>query len=376
MLAVELTRLELELLSPFVTSSGELLRRPLILVRVITDGAEGVGECSALAEPTYTAEYADAAEEVLANHLLPRLMASRRLASVEEAMGRLADVRGHAMAKAAVEMALLDAQGRTEGRSLASRLGAEHRLVPAGATVGLAEHPGAMLAAVRQAVEAGYGRVKCKIAPGRDLAPLAAVRTEYPALMLLADANGSYRLDSDDDLRALLALDGLGLVALEQPLAAGDLTGHATLRRRIETPLLLDESVSDLYALDAAVALEACDAVSVKPARLGGVLAAVDAVRRCERAGLSVAIGGMLESGVGRAASLAVAALGGQNFQCELGASDRYFSEDLTEPYLLHGGCLLVPDGPGLGVRLREEVLTAATVRVRSWRSSAGSTAS
>lgn len=376
LLAVELARLELELVSPVATSHGMLRRRPVLLVRVTTDRAEGVGECPALAEPTYTSEYADGAELVLGSHLIPLLLERPDLGSVEEAMGRLEVIRGHHMAKSAIEMALLDAECRAAGRSLAARIGAPRPFVAAGATVGLAEEPGRVAAAVTAAVRAGYERVKCKVAPGRDVATLAAIRREHADLTLVADANGSYRLDRPGDLEALRAFEGFGLAALEEPLEAGDLAGHAALRQLIGVPILLDESAPDLHAIESAALLGAADAVSIKPARLGGVLRAAAAVHRCGELGLSCAIGGMFETGIGRAASLAVAGLPGLDLPGDLGASDRYFKTDLTAPHVLEGGRLAVPQGPGLGVALVHEVLPAVTVRSRGWRSAAARGAS
>ena len=370
LIAVELTRLELELVKGLETSTGVLASRPVVLVRVVTDAGEGVGECAALAAPTYTAEYADGAEQVLATILIPRLFAVGDFDGPAGALAALEVVRGHPIAKAALEMALLDAEGHERNRSLAASIGARSSSVVAGATIGLAPGTREVLDAVEAAVEAGYERVKCKIAPGRDVGVLAAVRREHPGLVLLADANGSYRLERPDHRSALRQLDGLGLAALEQPLAAGDLVGHASLAVELETPVMLDESVPDLHALDNALALAACDAVSLKPARLGGIAAACEAVRRCVAAGVSCTVGGMLETGIGRAASLAVAALPGVDLPSELGASDRYFAEDLTAPHVLVAGRLAVPDGPGLGIELAARVVAAHTVRTRRLASS------
>ncbi len=339
-----------------------------MLVRLETDAGPGWGECAALAAPSYTEEHADGAEQVLAQHLLPLLLEQGAPdEGVESALDRLEVVRGHRMAKAAVEMALLDADLRASGRSLGARLGATSARVPAGATVGIGR-PAAVLAEVAAAVGAGIRHVKCKIAPGADLALVEPVRETYPDLDLSVDANGAYRLGRREDLESLRALDRLGLTALEQPLAPDDLVGHGELSRLIETPVLLDESVPSLGALEAAIALGACDGVSLKPARLGGVLAARSAERRCAAARLHCSPGGMFETGLARAASLAVAALPGVDLPGDLGPSDRYFSPDLTEPIRLVDGELAVPTSPGIGAEPLEDVLEAATVRSRTIR--------
>ncbi|HUZ21675.1 MAG TPA: o-succinylbenzoate synthase [Acidimicrobiales bacterium] len=359
--AVELIRLELPLVVSLATSAGEHAVRPIVLVRLITDSGEGYGECEALAEPIYTEEYADGAARVLADHLVPRLLAGGPLeASSPAAAGleRLRPVRGHRMAKAAVEMALLDAWLRGEGRSLADFLGATSRHVPAGATVGIVP-TAEVLGRVAAAAAAGYRRVKLKIGPGHDVEPIGAVRAEFPALVLAADANGAYRLDDPGDRRALELIDGLGLAALEQPLAAEDLVGHAELAAALVTPVVLDESVADEQDLQAALALGACVGVSLKAARLGGLLAACRVRDRCLAAGVRMAAGGMLETGLGRAASLALAGCPGFDLPGDLGGSERYFVPDLTPAHRVVDGELAVPDGPGLGVEPRPDVLAA-----------------
>ncbi len=360
--AVELLRLDLTLRHTLATSAGEHHLRPVLLIVVHAEGVIGYGECEALLEPTYTEECADGAEAVLTSQLVPRLLAGGELASIEEAMGLLAAVRGHQMAKAGLEMALLDAELKLAGRSLAHYLGATSATVAAGANVSLGGAD-AVLAEVAEAVEAGYRRVKCKIAPGRDLESLAAVRSAFPDLVLSADANGAYLLADDSHRDRLRRIDRLGLAAIEQPLAPEDLLGHAELAAELDTPIVLDESVTSLAGLEIALLLGAADAVSVKAARLGGLLVGRAVHDRCRAAGVHLSIGGMLESGLGRAAALALGALPGFDLPGDLGASERYFAPDLTVPHLLHEGALAVPAGPGLGVAPLDEVVEGAVAR-------------
>lgn len=373
--AVELRVLDLCLVAPLETSGPRHGARPVVLVHVrCADGPDGWGECGALAEPTYTSEYASAAADVLAEHLVPRLLSGGALGEddpVEAALARLAPVRGHPMAKAAIEMALLDAQLRAEERPLAAWLGAGALRVPAGATVSVGEVD-AVLATVADALGAGYGRVKVKIAPGRDVKVLQAVRRAYPLLAVSADANGAYRLERPEHRRALLEIDELGLVALEQPLPADDLLGHAELAAALVTPVILDESVADAADLAAAIALGALDGLSVKPGRMGGILAAARAHDACLAAGLHCSIGGLFETGLARAAHLAVAALPGFDLPGDLGASDRYYAPDLCAPHVLEHGMLRVPEGPGIGRVPDPDLLAAVSTRVACGRAASG----
>ena len=359
---VELLRLELELSVPLVTSAGEHRHRPLLIVRITTEDSVGYGECSALEEPTYTEEYANGAEQILREQLLPRLVQGANEVSLDAALARLRPVRGHAMAKAGVEMALLDAELKSSATSLATYLGGSKKSIPAGANISLGT-PEEVFAAVSKAVSEGYSRVKVKIAPGADFEGLSAVREAFPSVALSADANGAYDLADAAERAALLAMDELGLICFEQPLSPGDLVSSAKLCSLLATPVILDESIATPSDFETAIALSALDGVSIKPARLGGLLVARDVHDRASSLGLACSIGGMLESGIGRAASIALGALPGFNLPGDLGASDRYFDPDLTSAHLLVDGELVVPTGPGLGVQIDLDVLDAATAR-------------
>jgi O-succinylbenzoate synthase len=359
---VELLRLELELLVPLMTSAGEHRHRPLLIVKITTTESVGYGECSALLEPTYTEEYADGAEAMLREQLLPRLVAGGTDVSVESGLVRLRPVRGNAMAKAAVEMALLDAELSASGISFATYLGVSRAAIPAGANVSLGD-PDSVCVAVGQAIATGYSRVKVKIAPGADVAVLRQVRETFPAIALSADANGAYDLVNDAHRVALLEMDALGLTCFEQPLPPGDLVSSARLCEMLETPVILDESIATPSDFENAVALGALDGTSIKPARLGGLLVAREIHDRSRQLGLDCSIGGMLESGIGRAASIALGALPGFTLPGDLGASDRYFEPYLTPPHVLVAGELAVPSGRGLGVSIDEVVLRDSTTR-------------
>lgn len=334
---VEVRRLRLPMVAPFVTSAGTLDHREVLLLHVSLDGVEGWGECAALPEPTYDGEYLDGVLDVLRRFVVPALW--HRHAPV---------VVGHPMAGAAIRTALLDARLRGEGLSLASHLGAERAEVPAGAAVGFARSIDELLAEVGRLASAGYPRIKLKIRRGWDVEPLAAVRDLLGgAVLLQADANGAYRLSDADHL---LRLDRFDLALIEQPLPADDLLGHAELARRLATPVCLDESITSVGAAAAALELGACSVVCVKPGRLGGVEEAAAVHDLCRDIGADAWVGGMLETGIGRSALLALAALPGFTLPGDLSATGRWYADDLAVPLALGGdGTLPVPRGPGIG---------------------------
>jgi O-succinylbenzoate synthase len=352
--AVELRRVALPLVTPFRAAWGESTVRDALLVRLLGDGGEGWGECVAMSEPLYTSEWVDGAALVLRSVLVPRLLA-----------GLAVDVvRGHPMAKAALEMAGLDLSLRAAGRSLASSLGVVASRVPVGVSVGLMPSEGALVDAVARYVVAGYTRVKLKVEPGADVTFVGAVRSAFPDLALQVDANGSYAADP----RAARVLDRFGLLLIEQPLAEDDLAGHASLASSMETPICLDESITSASAAALALDLGACSVVCVKPGRVGGLAEAVRIHDLCLERNVALWCGGMLETGIGRAANLALAALPGFTLPGDISASDRYFAQDLTPPFVLVDGCLEVPDGPGLGVTVLPDVVEALTTSVEVLR--------
>lgn len=344
--AVELRRVTLPLVEPFATAHGTERVRHLVVVRVL-GGHEGWGECAALSAPTYTEEWADGAAVVLRDHLAPLLLRG--------GLDALSVVAGHPMAKASLEMAVLDAELRAAERSLAEHLGATRTRVPSGIALGL----GATLNDVDAAVTAGYRRVKLKVVPGGEDG-VRAVRSAHPDLLLQVDANGAYAGDPS----GLARLDDLGLLLIEQPLAADDLLGHAELAATLQTPLCLDESITSLRSLDVALAVGACRAVNLKPGRVGGLGVAVAIHDRGVAAGIDLWCGGMLESGLGRAANVALAALPGFTLPGDLSPSSRWYEEDLTEPVEMVDGELEVPTSPGLGRTPLEDVLRRRTTSV------------
>jgi len=358
--AVELRRIALPLVRPFRTSFGTETDKDVLLVRVLTAEAEGWGECVAMSEPLYSSEYVDAAEAVVRDHLLPRLFAAGDVGAAAVS-GVFSAVKGHPMAKATIEMAVLDAELRTAGRSFGQELGATRDAVDCGVSVGIADSVDALLDEVGGYLDDGYRRIKLKIEPGWDLQPVRAVRERFGDVPLQVDANTAY---ARDDWPLLAALDPFDLLLIEQPLDELDVSGHAELARRVRTPICLDESITSASVAAAAIDLGACSIVNIKAGRVGGYLEAVRVHDVCRDAGVAVWCGGMLETGLGRAANVALAALPGFTLPGDTSASDRYFHQDLTAPFVLDDGRLRVPTGPGLGVEPLPDVLDAVTTRV------------
>jgi o-succinylbenzoate synthase len=353
---VELRLIRMPLAEAFRAAHGSRTHRDVVLVQVVVrDGPAGWAECVAENEPTYWPEYTAGAWHVLEHHLVPRLLAPQR---------SLREVRGHQMAKAALETAALDAGLRAEGRSLADFLGAERREVSTGIALGLASTVDDLVAAAASWCAKGHRALKLKIAPGWDLEPVQAVRAAVgDEVTLVVDANGSYRSDDPDHLAVLdrLAKGTGGLAAIEQPFAPADLTGHARLAGSSDVPICLDESIGSLADVDTALALGACGAITLKAGRVGGVVEAHRIHDRCRDEGVALRGGGMLETGLGRAVNLAIAALPGCTLPPDLGPSARYFPRDITPPHLDRGGTMTVPDGPGLGTEPLQEVLDEVT---------------
>lgn len=389
---IELHRIEVPLVRPFETSFGRETVREVLLVHVVTDTGEGWGECVAGRDPFYSGEYVDGAASVIERYLGPALLdlhhigrheAEHRATDAASARGTdgpgsrgasvplaaavapaLAFVAGHRMAKGALEAAVLDAELRAQGRSTGQLFGAEREWVDCGVSVGISPTIEELLDEVMGYVEEGYRRIKLKIRPDWDLVPVGAVREELgPKGLLQVDANTAY---TADDIPLLARLDAFDLLLIEQPFAEEDLAAHARLAEACETPVCLDESILGTTTAIDAIERGATSIINIKPGRMGGYLEALRVHDACRDLDVPVWCGGMLETGVGRAANVALAALPGFTLPGDTSASGRYFAEDLTEPFVLgtgeHRGQLRVPDAPGTGVTVREEL-------VRDWAS-------
>lgn len=372
--AIELRRIAMPLVAPFRTSFGTETRRDVLLVRVVTPRAEGWGECVAMNEPLYSPEYVEGAADVLRRFMIPALRSAAPDAGPDAdddgpgsgagvhagMVGRVLEpIRGHRMAKAALETAVLDAELRAAGRSFGAFLGATRDLVPCGVSVGIMGSVSELLDTVEGHLAEGYVRIKLKIEPGWDLEPVAAIREGFGDEPLLqVDANAAYTLA---DANHLAKLDAFDLLLIEQPLAEDDMVQHAALARRLRTPICLDESIESAAHAAAAISLGACSVVNIKPGRVGGYLEARRIHDLCRAHGVAAWCGGMLETGLGRAANVALAALPGCTLPGDTSASRRYFETDITDPFELRNGHLPVPTGPGLGVTPIPEILEKVT---------------
>lgn len=362
--AVELRRISIPMISPFRVSFGVEHQRDILLVHIVGTETEGWGECVAMSRPLYSAEYTDGAEDVMRRHLLPRLFEAGDV-TADQVAEILRPLHGHPMAKAALEMAILDAELRAAGVSLADHLGAVRTEVDCGVSVGIHEDPAELVEVVDGYLAEGYRRIKLKIEPGHDVESVRAVRERFPAILLQVDANTAYTLG---DAPQLAKLDEFDLLLIEQPLAEDDVRGHAELARLLRTPICLDESITSSRSAEDAIALGACRVVNIKAGRVGGYLQARRIHDVCEARGVPVWCGGMLETGLGRAANVALAALPNFTLPGDTSASGRYYAQDITEPFVLRDGRLDVPQGPGLGVTPIPEIVDGLTTSLTTER--------
>ncbi len=360
----ELRKLKMPLVRPFRTSFGTETVRDVMVVRVVTDHGEGWGESAIESDPLYLSEFHDAADHVFSDHLIPRLFASGPLRA-EDVAGILEPVKGHRMAKSALEMALLDVQLRAERRSFQQYIGGTRTAVLVGVSVGITDTIDELVDVVAGYVADGYQRIKLKIEPGFDIEPVRRVREANPDVMLQVDANTAY---SVADIDHLAQLDPFDLLLIEQLFGEDDFLGHAELVKRISTPVCLDEAIRSLDHTKTALALNAAHIINIKPARVGGYLAAVKVHDFCAGLGVPVWCGGMLESGIGRAANLALASLSGFTLPGDISATKRYWSRDITEPFELVDGRIGVPTGPGFGVTVDTAFVEEITFERRELR--------
>jgi O-succinylbenzoate synthase len=354
--AIELRLIRLPLVRPFRTSFGQETEKECILTRVETDDAEGWGECVAGPEPGFSEEFNEGAWLVLRDLLAPALFQvdETRAAHLD---GVFAFVRGNPMAKATLSNAVLDAELRARGESLAAYLGADKDRVACGVSVGIPPSTEQLLEQVAGYLADGYRRVKLKIQPGLDIERVAAVREANRGATLSVDANAAYSLG---DVETFRALDDFDLLMVEQPLHHDDLVEHSKLQREI----CLDESIRSAADAEAAIELGSCRIVNIKQGRVGGLGEAKRIHDILLPRGIPVWCGGMLETGIGRATNLALAALPGFVLPGDTSASERYFLDDITEPFRMDpDGTMAVPDGPGIGVDPRPDRLAKSTLR-------------
>ena len=360
---VELREIQLSLREHFEISSGGWSERRILLLRMETEEGEAWSECVAGEAPTYSYETPETAWHILTDFLLPPVLG----AEVEEPADILrpsAWVRGHPMARAAVEMGAWGLKALEEGVSLSTLLGGNREAVPAGVSVGLQKTDDELLKKVEEHLASGYRKIKLKIKPGRDVEMVRAVRDRFPEAPLMVDANSAYTLD---DASRLQELDDLNLMMVEQPLDSEDLRQHALLQARMTTPICLDESIRSAEDTRLALQLGSGGIINIKPGRVGGFTSSTEIHDICAEAGIPVWCGGMLESGVGRAYNVALASLPNFLLPGDISESRRYWEEDVVEPeFVMADGLMPVPSGGGMGVEVRRDRVGSLTTR-RLW---------
>lgn len=358
---LEVIWLKVPLVTPFQTSFGTAHDKDTFLVRLeTTDGTVGWAECAAELDPLYSAEWLDGCEQVLRRELVPRLLALGDQLTAGRVATALEPVTGNYMAKHVIETAVLDAELKEAGWSFGHHLGAVKERVPAGVSVGIMDSIPELLDHVERYLDQGYLRIKLKIEPGWDVAAVRAVRERFgDEILLQVDANAAYTLA---DAAQLARLDPFDLLLIEQPLPTDDIRGHARLATLISTPVCLDESIESARDAATAIALDACRVINIKPARVGGYLEARRIHDIAVANGIPVWCGGMLETGVGRAPNVALAALPGFVLPGDTSASDRYFRQDITAPFVLDQGHVAVPTGPGIGIEVLPDAVAEVTI--------------
>jgi len=362
---IEMREIRLPLVHFFETSFGRTTERRIVLVRAEADGVAGWGEVTAGEEPFYSHETPETAWHILRDFLVPWTL-GREWRAASEVAPRYRPIRGHNMAKAALENALWDIEAQQKGVPLAKLVGGTLDEIPCGVSIGIQNSVEELLEKIARELAAGYRRIKVKIKPGWDADVLAQIRSRFPAIALMADANSAYTLD---DLAHLKSFDRFQLMMIEQPLGWEDIVDHARLQREIATPICLDESIHSADDARKAIELGACRIINVKLGRVGGFTAARQVHDVCRARHVPVWCGGMLESGIGRAHNIAMSALAGFTLPGDVSASRRYWTQDIIDPEVIVSpqGTIRVPQTPGLGFAPNLERIEKVTARKESF---------
>jgi o-succinylbenzoate synthase len=356
-----LREIRMRLVTPFETSFGRVTDRRILLIELECDGVSGWGECVAGEGPFYASETVDTAWLIIRDFLWP-LLKGRDFTSAAGVRPALEKVRGHNMAKAAVEAAAWDAEAKQKGISLSKLLGGVRSEIACGVSIGIKETLEELIATVERELAAGYQRIKIKIKPGHDIAPVETLRLKFPRIRLMVDANSAYRLE---DWPHLKRLEAYYLMMIEQPLGWDDIFSHVELQRKLDTPICLDECIHTVEHAKAAIDLGACRIINMKLGRVGGYAPAKQIHDLCLSRQIPVWCGGMLESGIGRAHNIALSTLENFSLPGDVTASRRYWLEDVIDPEVTvtPEGTIWVPEGPGIGYQPRMNQIESITAR-------------
>jgi len=354
----DLILVRLPFVRPFAISTAVWTAKDALLLRLESGGLAAWGECVADPDPFYAYETTGTARHILKDFLVPLLAPGITIGELER---RLRHVRGHEMARATVENAVLDLIAKRKNLPLHALLGAPRKKIMSGISIGIQDSPAALVAAVEDAVAKKYHRVKMKIQKGKDLDYVRAVRERFPDVPLMVDANGDYRLD---DAAHLARLDAFDLMMIEQPLSYSDFYQHALLQKSLKAPLCLDESIHSLDDFSAALALGGCRILNLKQGRVGGLLESMRILQHAAERGVPVWSGGMDETGIGRAVNIHLQTMDGFTLPGDTSETSLYFHEDLVEPPVVldADGFIDVPEGPGFGATVVEERLARLTL--------------
>jgi O-succinylbenzoate synthase len=363
---ITLREIRMRLKAPFETSFGVTQDRRILLVEVMADGISGWSEITAIETPSYNSETTDTAWHIVSDFVAP-VLAGKNFGNADEVPRALESIRGHYMAKSGVENALWDIEAQEKGLPLWRLLGGTRSEIDCGVSLGIRENPQALADRVKQELQSGYQRIKLKIKPGKDLDYVAAVRKQFPDIMLSVDANSAYRLSDVDHLRRL---DEFKLLMIEQPLEWDDIHSHASFQAQISTAICLDECINNEHQALSAIQLGACRIINIKLGRVGGHSSARAIHDLCFERDVPVWCGGMLESGVGRAHNIAMSTLPGFTLPGDVSASSRYWAEDVIEPEVevTSRGTIPAPATSGLGYTVRTELIQRLTVRSQNWK--------
>ena len=364
--SVTLREIHIPLVHFFETSFGRVYSRRILLVSIQADGVRGWGECVAGEDPFYSSEWIETAWPTIKHYLAPALF-GRDVGSGRDCPALFAKVRGHRMAKAALENAIWDAEARQKKQPLWKLLGGSRREIACGVSIGIQDSPEQLMGKIETELAAGYRRIKIKVKPGWDLNVLEKIRSRWAGIVLSVDANCAYTLDQTEHLRKF---DAFNLLMIEQPLWNDEIYLHARLQKAIRTPICLDESIRNARDADFALETGACRIINIKVGRVGGFSEAKKVHDVAQQHNVPVWCGGMLESGVGRAHNIALSTLENFRLPGDVSASKRYWKEDIVEPEVevRSDGMIPIGDAPGTGYNVREDLIQKLTVKEETLR--------
>jgi O-succinylbenzoate synthase len=359
--SIILREIRMPLVRPFETSFGPTTDRRILLVELKAEGLTGWGECTAGEHPWFSEESVDTAWQVMLAELVPAL-ARKKVQHGGKVPGIFGKVRGHRMAKAALENAVWDVEAQMRGVPLAILIGGTRETIATGVSIGIQPSIEELFEQIETALAAGYQRIKLKCKPGMDVEIFEPVRNRWPDITLSCDANSAYRMRDADHV---VGFDDFNMLMVEQPLWADDFYFHALLQKRMTTAICLDESIRNRRDALAAIEMESCRIINIKLGRVGGFSEAIAVHNAAQERGIPVWCGGMLESGIGRSHNIALASLENFSLPGDVSASSRYWADDIIEPAVEvnSAGEVVVPDVPGRGCEVRADLVERLTVR-------------